>query len=123
MLRDVFNTICVVYLDNILIYSRNRAAHTSHVQQILARLRKAKLYANLNKCEFYTNRVGFLGFMVSKEGIQIEPERVEAIASWPRPRSIREVQVFLGFAGFYWRFIKGYSKITAALTDITKGEN
>lgn len=120
VLRPLVDTICVVYLDDILIYSRDPAEHSYHVRQVLQRLREAGLFANLKKCEFHTTRVSFLGFVVSSEGIQMERERVEAVATWPEPRSVKEVQTFLGFAGFYRRFIKNYSKITAPLTELTR---
>lgn len=117
-LVDVF---CIVYLDDILIYSDNEAEHEQHVRRVLERLRQWKLYINLAKCEFHTQSVTFLGFVVSPEGIHMERARVEAIEQWPLPRTVRDIQAFLGFAGFYRRFIHRYSKITSPLTDLLKG--
>ncbi|KJZ70756.1 hypothetical protein HIM_09840 [Hirsutella minnesotensis 3608] len=116
-LEGLVDIVCVVYLDDILIFSEDPEQHENHVKEVLQRLRKAKLYANLNKCEFSVKRVSFLGFVVDEYGIHMEKERVEAIAEWPAPRSIKEIQTFLGFTGFYRRFIKNYSKIVSPLTD------
>ncbi|KJZ68952.1 hypothetical protein HIM_11649 [Hirsutella minnesotensis 3608] len=116
-LEGLVDIICVVYLDDILIFSEDPEQHEDHVKEVLQRLRKAKLYANLSKCEFSVKKVSFLGFLVDEEGIHMEKERVDAIAEWPAPRSVKEIQTFLGFTGFYRRFIKNYSKIASPLTD------
>ena len=113
---------CVVYLDDILIYSDSMEKHWDHVRQILERLRKFELFANLKKCRFCTTEVEFLGFIVSTEGVKMDPARVATIADWPPPQdNYREVQVFLGFANFYRRFIHRYSRIAGPLTDLLKG--
>lgn len=120
-LHGLVDYICIVYLDDILIYSSNRAEHTQHVREVLERLRQYGLYANAEKCEFNVDSTGFLGFVVGPDGIHMDQSRVEAIASWPEPRSVHDVQAFLGFTGFYRRFIKNYSKIACPLTNITRG--
>jgi hypothetical protein len=117
-LLDVF---CVVYLDDILIFSDNVAEHADHVRQVLERLRRHQLYVKLSKCEFSTDRVEFLGFVVSTTGVSMEESRVSAIKEWPVPQSFRDVQVFLGFANFYRRFIHRYSHHAAPLTSLLKG--
>lgn len=117
-LLDVF---CIVYLDDILIYSRNREEHTAHILQVLDRLEQFQLFAKQSKCSFYQERVEFLGFIIGRDGISMDPERVKAIEEWPPPESIRDIQVFLGFANFYRRFIDGYSRITAPITALLKG--
>lgn len=122
VLGDLVDTICIVYLDDILVYSDTEEEHTQHVHRVLERLQQYDLFANLAKCEFDVNRVNFLGYIVDPEGIRMEPKRVEAIRSWPTPQSVKDIQVFIGFAGFYRRFIKGYSKVTAPLTDLLKGD-
>ncbi|KAJ6436919.1 hypothetical protein O9K51_10455 [Purpureocillium lavendulum] len=116
-LEGLVDITCVVYLDDILIFSENAEQHEDDVKEVLSRLRKAGLYANLSKCEFSVREVSFLGFVVDQEGIHMERERVCAIAQWPVPRSVKDVQVFLGFTGFYRRFIKNYSKIVSPLSD------
>lgn len=120
-LAGLVDVTCVVYLDDILIYSADLAEHWEHVKQVLERLRQFALYASLKKCQFFTQKVEFLGFIVSTDGVAMDPERVATIREWPRPKSYREVQVFLGFANFYRRFIYGYSSIAAPLTGLLKG--
>ena len=120
-LAGLVDVTCVVYLDDILIYSSDPAEHWQHVKQVLERLRQFQLYASLKKCQFYTTHVEFLGFVVSTEGVAMDAERVATIKDWPKPKTYRDVQVFLGFANFYRRFIYGYSSIAAPLTDLLKG--
>ena len=117
-LIDVF---CVVYLDDILIFSEELDSHTTHVREVLLRLRRARLFVNLKKCDFRTSQVEFLGFVISTTGVSMEESRVVAITEWPTPQNMRDVQVFLGFANFYRRFIHLYSKITAPLSDVLRG--
>ena len=117
-LVDVF---CVVYLDDILIYSNSEEEHWEHVKQVLSRLRKFELFVNLDKCAFDTKELEFLGYIVSTDGVKMDPGRVTSISEWPQPKTHRDVQVFLGFANFYRRFIYQYSKIAAPLTDLLKG--
>lgn len=122
VLRGLIDVTSIVYLDDILIYSSDVAKHQKHVREVLARLRQHGLYVNLSKCEFGTTTVGYLGFIITPEGIHMERRRTEEIAQWPLPTSVRDIQVFLGFTGFYRRFIKGYSKIAVPLTDLLKKE-
>jgi len=121
-LNDLVDTICVVYLDDILIYSKDPENHTQHVRMVLARLREFGLYANLDKCTFHTEEISFLGFVISPRGFEMEGSRVVAIKEWPVPRSRRDIQIFLGFTGFYRRFIKNYSKVATPLTDLLRGK-
>ena len=121
-LQGLIDYICIVYLDDILIFSRDVAEHSKHVRDVLTRLRESGLYANPEKCEFNVNKVGFLEFIIGEDGIHIEQERVEAVAKWPESRCVRDVQAFLGFIQFYRRFIKNFSKIAAPLSELTKKE-
>jgi transposase InsO family protein len=111
---------CVIYLDDILIYSANPERHETDVKEVLDRLRQHKLYAKLKKCEFGVKNVEFLGFIVSTTGIAMDPERISTIRDWPVPKSVKDLQVFLGFSNFYRRFIEGYSKIARPLTDLLR---
>ena len=120
-LAGLVDVICIVYLDDILIYSANPEEHKKHVKQVLQRLREHGLYAKASKCVFSTQEVDFLGYIINTEGVVMEPSRVEAIQNWPTPTSYREVQVFLGFANFYRRFIHDYSTIVRPLTGLLKG--
>ena len=110
-LGNLVDTICIVYLDDILIFSENEADHPAHVAEVLRRLSEWRLYAKLSKCTFHTKEVEFLGYVVTPDGVVMDQSRVQAIQDWQEPRSYRDVQVFLGFANFYRRFIQGYSKL------------
>jgi hypothetical protein len=120
-LEGLLDRICVVYLDDILIYSRNPEEHTEHVRQVLERLEAHGLYIKLSKCEFDVQRVDFLGYVISTSGVSMEQDRVTTIKDWPTPSSFHDVQVFLGFANFYRRFVEAYSRIVRPLTGLMKG--
>ncbi len=115
---DVF---VIVYLDDILIYTENKGEeHIQAIQWVLDQLRKHSLYVNLKKCRFHQDKMKFLGYIFSHQGIQIEEEQIKAIHDWPEPQSVRDIQVFLGFANFSQRFIQGFSRLAAPLTSILK---
>jgi len=106
VLRECLDTVVVIYLDDILIYSQDKETHTADVRRVLKLLFDAQLQVNLEKCEFGVDKVEFLGYIISPEGISIDPAKVAVITSWAAPTCVREIQVFLGFANFYRRFIK-----------------
>jgi hypothetical protein len=110
----------VVYFDDILVYSKTFDDHLVHVEQVLQTLRNAKLYANLEKCAFYFDKVVFLGFVLSKDGVQVDETKVKAIRDWPRPTSVKEVRSFHGLASFYRRFVKDFSSIASPLNELVK---
>nr|XP_027093618.1 uncharacterized protein LOC113714019 [Coffea arabica] len=110
----------VVYFDDILIYSRSLEEHLEHLKVVFDVLRKERLYANLKKCTFCTDRVVFLGHVVSVQGIHVDAEKVKAIQEWPMPTSVSEVRSFHGLASFYRRFVKDFSTIAAPLTTVMK---
>ena len=114
---DVF---VVVFVDDILIYSKTLEDHDRHLRIVLQVLREAKLYAKFGKCEFWKEEVRFLGHVVSKEGISVDPSKVEAVLNWSRPTTPTEIRSFLGLAGYYRRFIEGFSSIASSLTKLTK---
>ena len=95
------NSFILVYLDDILIFSRSIGEHWDHLKIALDRLRRAKLYGRLHKCEFIKDKVDYLGFEVSKDGIHASPEKVKAILDWPRPQSVHDIRSFLGLASYY----------------------
>jgi hypothetical protein len=96
----------VCYLDDILIYSENEKEHDRHVRKVLQRLQEFGLYCKAEKCQFGVKEVGFLGFMISPDGVGMETDRIAMIEDWPTPKSVRDVQVLLGFTNFYRRFIQ-----------------
>ena len=102
---DVF---VVVFVDDILIYSKTLEDHDRHLRIVLQVLREAKLYAKFGKCEFWKEEVKFLGHVVSKEGISVDPSKVEAVLNWSRPTTPTEIRSFLGLARYYQRFIEGF---------------
>ena len=106
VLRECLDTVVVIYLDDILIYSQDKETHTADVRRVLKLLSDAQLQVNLEKCEFGVDKVEFLGYIISPEGISMDPAKVAVITSWAAPTCVREIQVFLGFANFYRRFIK-----------------
>ena len=101
-LWDLLDICCIAYLDDILIYSDNDTEHVEHVQAILKHLQEYGLYVKLEKCKFHTWCVGFVGYVVTPNGVSMEEDHVSIIHNWPEPQTHREVQVFLGFANFYW---------------------
>jgi Reverse transcriptase (RNA-dependent DNA polymerase)/RNase H-like domain found in reverse transcriptase/Integrase zinc binding domain/Retroviral aspartyl protease len=119
-LRDLLDIICVVYLDDILIFSRTQEDHDKHVKLVLDRLRDANLCANPAKCEWDKSEFEYLGYVIGTDGIKMNPKKLDTIVSWPEPSSVKEVQSFLGLANFYRRFINGYSRIARPLTDLTR---
>ena len=120
VLREFLDDFVVVYLDDILIFSQSREDHTRHVRLVLDRLRTNGLFAKPEKCSFYQSEVEYLGYLVSTVGVRMDPKKVSAVLDWPEPSSVHGLQVFLGFANFYRRFIRNYSKIAAPLTRLLK---
>ncbi|KAJ1088498.1 hypothetical protein NDU88_001655 [Pleurodeles waltl] len=120
---DLLNQTVVIYLDDILIYSRNPELHSSHVKQVLQRLRAHQLFCKPEKCEFDKTEVKYLGYHLSPTGISMDQEKVQAILDWPSPSSIKETQCFLGLANFYRQFILVFAKQTSHITHTLKKEN
>ena len=110
----------IVFSDDILVYSKSREEHEYHLRIILQTLRNHQLYAKFSNGEFWLDQVTFLGHMVSKEGIMVDLTKVEAIQKWPRSTIMTEIRSFFGLAGYYQRFVKDYSKISAPLTKLTQ---
>ena len=98
VLKPFCSTYVVVYFDDILIYSRNQTEHLGHLREAFLTLREHKLYLNLQKCDFISTKLLFLGFVVSSKGISTDPKKVEAINSWPNPKSVTKLRSFLGLA-------------------------
>jgi hypothetical protein len=122
VLRPFIGKFVVVYFDDILIYSKSLEEHVDHITNVLAVLRKECLYANLTKCTFCTDKVVFLGFVVSALGVEVDEEKIKAVREWLPPQNVSQVRSFLGLAGFYRRFVKDFSTIAAPINELTKKE-
>ena len=120
VLRPHLDKFVVVYLDEILIYSRNMQDHQQHLRLVLELLRDHKLHAKHSKCEFGLKQVDFLGHVVDAHGIHMDPAKVQAVTQWPVPRTAKHVRSFLGLAGYYRRFVRRFSGIAGPLTELTK---
>ncbi|SCV69279.1 BQ2448_2299 [Microbotryum intermedium] len=120
VLSPYLDTFVIVYLDDILIYSKSQAEHVLHVQKVLEKLQEAQLFAKATKCEFHRDRVEFLDYIVTNNGITMDESKVSSIKNWPLPKNVKDVQIFLGFANFYRRFIEGYSSVAHPLTRLTR---
>ncbi|GJY37556.1 putative reverse transcriptase domain-containing protein [Tanacetum coccineum] len=125
---DLMNRVCkpyldkfvIVFIDDILIYSKNKKEHEEHLRTILELLKKEELYAKFSKCEFWIPKVQFLGHVINSEGIHVDPAKIESIKDWVSPKSPTEIRQFLGLAGYYRRFIEGFSKIAKPMTKLTQ---
>ncbi|GJU51729.1 putative reverse transcriptase domain-containing protein [Tanacetum coccineum] len=125
---DLINHVCkpyldkfvIVFIDDILIYSHNKEEHTDHLRIILELLKKEKLYAKFSKCDFWISIVQFLGHVIDRQGIHVDPAKIEAVKNWASPTTPIEVRQFLGLVGYYRRFIEGFSKIAKPLTELTQ---
>jgi hypothetical protein len=110
----------VVFIDNILVYSKSTEDHEEHLRVVLQRLWDHHLYTKFSKCEFWINEVSFLGHMISSEGIVVDPSKVRDVLEWELPKSVHQVRSFLGLAGYYRRFILNFSKISKPITELLK---
>jgi hypothetical protein len=110
----------VVFIDDILVYSKSEAEHAEHLKIVLQVLKDNKLFANLSKCEFWLREVSFLGHVISSGGIAVDPSKVDAVLQWDTPKSVTEIRSFLGLAGYYRRFIEGFSRLALPLTQLTR---
>ena len=110
----------IVFIDDILVYSKTKEQHAEHLRIVLETLRKERLYAKFSKCEFWTEEIQFLGHIINREGIRVDPSKIEAILNWEQPKTPTEVRSFLGLAGYYRRFVKDFSKIATPLTALTR---
>ncbi|GJR89753.1 putative reverse transcriptase domain-containing protein [Tanacetum coccineum] len=125
---DMMNRVCKPYLDNfviifideILIYSKNKKEHEGHLKLILRLLKEGKLLAKFSKCELWFSTVKFLSYVIHSEGIHVDPDNIESIKDWASPKTPTEIRQFLGLAGYYRRFIEGFLKIARPMTKLTQ---
>ncbi|KAL5578375.1 hypothetical protein UlMin_020074 [Ulmus minor] len=118
--KEFLDKFVIVFIDDILIYSKTKEEHEEHLRITLRTLEEHKLYAKFSKCEFWLDKVHFLGHVVSKDGVSVDPAKIEAVSKWPAPTNVTEIRSFLGLAGYYRRFVEGFSSLTAPLTALTK---
>ena len=112
----------VVFVDDILIYSKTEEDHEDHLRVVLQTLRDHQLYAKFNKCEFWLTEVRFLGHIMSASGVSVDLDKVEAVMSWERPKSVFEIRSFLRLAGYYRRFIEDFSHLAVPMLKLTRKE-
>ncbi|WJZ92632.1 hypothetical protein VitviT2T_011617 [Vitis vinifera] len=118
--RPYLDHFVVVFVDDILIYSKSLEEHGHHLHLAIQTLREHQLYAKLEKCDFWIQEIQFLGHMVSKEGISVDPTKVEVVTKWEIPKNVFEVHSFLGLAGYYRRFVEKFSRIACPMTRLTR---
>ncbi|GKC11506.1 putative reverse transcriptase domain-containing protein, partial [Tanacetum coccineum] len=128
VVMDLMNRVCKPYLDkfvivfndDILIYSKSKEEHEEHLKLILELLKKEELYAKFSKCDFWLSKVQFLGHVIDSEGVHVDPTKIESIKDWASLKTPTEIRQFLGLAGYYRRFIEGFSKIAKPMTKLTQ---
>ncbi|KAL5570641.1 hypothetical protein UlMin_027216 [Ulmus minor] len=118
--KEFLDKFVIVFIDDILIYSKTKEEHEEHLRITLRTLEEHKLYAKFSKCEFWLDKVHFLRHVVSKDGVSVDPAKIEAVSKWPAPTNVTEIRSFLGLAGYYRRFVEGFSSLAAPLTALTK---
>ena len=111
----------IVFIDEILIYSGSKEDHEEHLRVVLQILRENQLYAKFSKCQFWYS-VAFLGHVISAEGVYVDPQKIEAIVNWKPPTNVNEIRSFLGLAGYYRKFVEGFSKLATPLNKLTRKE-
>jgi hypothetical protein len=116
----IFRQVVIVFLDDILIYSKLEEENENHLRMVLQVLREHPLYAKLRKCSFYQKQIHYLGHIISKYGIAVDPENIEAIREWSVPKNVTKVRSFMGLVGYYKRFIEGFSKIAHPITSLQR---
>jgi hypothetical protein len=115
---DCLDKFVVVFIDDILIYSQNEQEHEEHLRKALQRLRDCQLYAKLSKCKFWISEVMFLGHIINRDGLVVDPKKVAAILDWKAPKDVRGIKSFFGMVGYYRRFIEGFSTIARPMTTL-----
>ena len=112
----------VVFIDDILVYSKNKTEHAEQLRIVLTRLREHQLYAKFNKCDFWLKEVRFLGHVLSEEGVVVDLSKVKDVLDWKPPTTVHQVWSFLGLAGYYRRFIPDFSKVSKSITELLKNQ-
>jgi hypothetical protein len=119
---EYLDKFAVVFIDDILVCSRSEEEHEEQLRLVLQMLRDHRLHAKLSKCEFQLKQVAFLGHIISKGGISVDPSKIQDMLNWNVPTSVGDIRCFLGLASYYWRFIEGFLKVTKPMTELLKNE-
>jgi hypothetical protein len=119
MLHPYLDVFVVVFIDDILVYSKTKEEHEVHLSLVLDKLREYKYFAKLKKCAFWLSEVSFLGHVINQDGITVDPKNVASVVEWERPATVTEVRSFLGLAGYYRRFVQDFSTIAKPMTKLT----
>ncbi|XP_041009410.1 uncharacterized mitochondrial protein AtMg00860-like [Juglans microcarpa x Juglans regia] len=118
--RQYLDSFVVVFIYDILVYYRSNKEHKEHLRIVLETLQKHGLYAKLSKCQFWLRKVKFLGYVISSEGVAVDPTKIEVVVEWQRPTNVHEIHSFLGLASYCRRFIEGFSKLYNPITTLTR---
>jgi len=113
---EYLDKVMIVFIDDILVFSKNEEEHEKQLRLVIQKLREHQLYAKLSKCEFWLKEVSFLGHIISNNGVAIDHKKVKDVLSWKPPKDVSEIRSFLGMAGYYRRFIEGFSKLAKPMT-------
>jgi hypothetical protein len=120
VLNKFLDKFVLVFIDDILIYSKNREEHEEHLRLVLQVLREHQLYAKFSKCDFFQKQIHYLGHVISEEGVAVDPDKIRSIMEWPTPKDVSDIRSFMGLARYYRIFIKGFSKIGCPITALQK---
>jgi hypothetical protein len=118
--RKFLDRFVLVFIDDILIYSKNREEHEEHLKLVLQVLREHQIYAKLSKCDFFQKQVHYLGHVIFEEGVAVDPSNIKSIMDWPTPKDVSDIRSFMGLVGYYRRFINRFSKIGCPITSLQK---
>ena len=120
ILREYLDRFIIVFIDDILVYSPSVEEHTAHLTLVLQRLREEQLYTKFSKCEFLLTQIGFLGHVVSGDGISMDPNKTKAVMDWLRLTTVIEIRSFMGLVGYCRRFIKGFARLSSPVTKLRR---
>ena len=120
-LGDLNMNWCIVYLDDVIVFSKTPNEHLERLEAVFQKLSAAGLKLKPSKCTFFKTEMAYLGHIITSEGVATDPKKIEAVIQWPNPKTVHDVRSFLGFVGCYRRFIKGFSALSRPLYDLTKG--
>ena len=118
VLHKYLDKFVVVFIDDILIYSKSKEEHEEHFKIVLQVLREHQLYAKFSKCDFFKDKIQYLVHVITKDGISIDPEKIKSIEKWPVPKDVTDVRSFMGITSYYRRFIEGFSRIANPITSL-----